>query len=304
MCVAGVICEIGEGGGGQGGKWKKGDKVGGDSSPQSLSSCSSWWASRCIALMRNGGLGEFAVVDVDSLVKLDESLDPAEACLLLFNCSKLAASYRNNVYNKEDLVVIHGEGFVLSLFLSISSLRTPSLTLLALIFDIWIEVTLVSLSTYIRNFSITTNFVSAHPIRNRLPPITVFKRNNSSSLAKMISVNLYARWVLLVLSSVSFELSFSSSVLRSLADSSSLPSQQVSTLLRNTSKISSVDAKMMLVSFFSFPVNALFTFPLVRFLLTLSFSLSHWLTRFLSLDQVNLFNVESVSMVHLTLLLK
>ncbi|GAA5825994.1 hypothetical protein JCM5353_008990 [Sporobolomyces roseus] len=83
------ICEIGEGGG-EAGKWKKGAKVG--------------------ALMRNGGLGEFAVVDINSLVKLDESLDPAEACLLLFNCSKLAASYRNNVYNKEDLVVIHGEG--------------------------------------------------------------------------------------------------------------------------------------------------------------------------------------------------
>ncbi|GAA5840727.1 hypothetical protein JCM5353_005748 [Sporobolomyces roseus] len=89
MCVAAEICEIGEGGE-QGGKWKKGDKVG--------------------ALMRNGGLGEFAVTDINSLVKLDDSLDPAEACLLLFNCSKLAASYRNNVYNKEDLVVIHGEG--------------------------------------------------------------------------------------------------------------------------------------------------------------------------------------------------
>jgi len=67
--------------------------------------------------MRNGGLGEFAVTDINSLVKLDDSLDPAEACLLLFNCSKLAASYRNNVYNKEDLVVVHGEGFVLSLLL-------------------------------------------------------------------------------------------------------------------------------------------------------------------------------------------
>jgi len=31
MCVAGEICEIGEGGG-EGGKWKKGDKVGGKSS--------------------------------------------------------------------------------------------------------------------------------------------------------------------------------------------------------------------------------------------------------------------------------
>lgn len=112
MVVTGEIFEIGEG---SEEKFKVGDKVGGESLGISLLlQGRSDGVCRDLAVIRNGGLGEFCLADVSSLVKLEESLDPAEACILLFNASKLAASYKNNVYNKEDLVVIHGEGFVLS----------------------------------------------------------------------------------------------------------------------------------------------------------------------------------------------
>ena len=199
MVVAGAIFEIGEG---SEEKFKVGEKVGGESQV-SLSNLLQERSDRFrhdLAAIRNGGLGEFCLADVGSLVKLEESLDPAEACILLFNASKLAASYKNNVYNKEDLVVIHGEGFVLSCSLLALCFLSIGVSLSYLFVT---EVTLVSLSMSSRSCLTTTRSPSALLIQSRLPPTMVFKRNSSFSLVKMTSENLFVRWVLLVLSSVS-----------------------------------------------------------------------------------------------------
>ncbi|GAA5932080.1 hypothetical protein JCM1841_006859 [Sporobolomyces salmonicolor] len=71
-------------------EWKRGDRVG--------------------AIMRNGGMQQYCPVDDRELVKLDKEIDPVEAVVLVFNGSKLAQSYKNNVLAKEDLVVLHGIG--------------------------------------------------------------------------------------------------------------------------------------------------------------------------------------------------
>ncbi|GAA5929712.1 uncharacterized protein JCM15063_004229 [Sporobolomyces koalae] len=85
--VCGEICEVGKD---VDDSFKVGMKIGG--------------------ILRNGGLGEYALVESAQLVQIDEAVDPAEACLLVFNCSKLAVSYRNNVPDPKDLVCVHGEG--------------------------------------------------------------------------------------------------------------------------------------------------------------------------------------------------
>ncbi|GAA5901803.1 hypothetical protein JCM5296_002077 [Sporobolomyces johnsonii] len=71
-------------------EWKRGQRVG--------------------AIMRNGGMQEYCRVDARDLVEIEQDLNPGEAVVLVFNGSKLAQSYRNNVAAKEELVVLHGIG--------------------------------------------------------------------------------------------------------------------------------------------------------------------------------------------------
>ncbi|GAA5860721.1 hypothetical protein JCM1840_001942 [Sporobolomyces johnsonii] len=71
-------------------EWKRGQRVG--------------------AIMRNGGMQEYCRVDAREVVEVDKEIDPAEAVVLAFNGSKLAQSYKNNVMDKQDLVVLHGVG--------------------------------------------------------------------------------------------------------------------------------------------------------------------------------------------------
>ncbi|GAA5948048.1 hypothetical protein JCM10213_007036 [Rhodosporidiobolus nylandii] len=65
----------------------------------------------CGAVMRGGALAEYVVVREDALVPLDlNGLKPEEAVIPLFQGAKLLASFRNNTYGENDLVVVHGQG--------------------------------------------------------------------------------------------------------------------------------------------------------------------------------------------------
>ncbi|BGP19255.1 hypothetical protein JCM10213v2_007342 [Rhodosporidiobolus nylandii] len=65
----------------------------------------------CGAVMRGGALAEYVVVREDALVPLDlNGLKPEEAVIPLFQGAKLFASFRNNTYGENDLVVVHGQG--------------------------------------------------------------------------------------------------------------------------------------------------------------------------------------------------
>ncbi|GAA6064137.1 hypothetical protein JCM10212_005138 [Sporobolomyces blumeae] len=82
--VVGEIVEVNEGGG-----FKEGERV--------------------AAILRNGALSEYVVAETTQLVKVDENADAAELCVLAFNGTRLAASFKNNVFEKDDLVCVHGE---------------------------------------------------------------------------------------------------------------------------------------------------------------------------------------------------